>query len=197
MRSFFVSFLITASLTLALPLHAGSSMAKLNGVGDDQTLLVTMNGQQLKIRMHGVAIPPPDPARPILQRLNKESVAFLKKYLGDGWVYLEYPSGTATPDERGEIPAFVYRGSDATLINAKLVSAGLAIVNTKQKNTFTAEWMKLQNNAQATEAGIWGSFEEGDGERIAAGVSQSTYVGIAGASERRVPTYVIYWIRLY
>lgn len=197
MRSIVVSVFFAAALTVAVPLHARSTMAKLKSVGDDQTLLVTVNDQQLKIRLHGVAIPPPDPARPILQRLNKESVAFLKKYLSDGWVYLEYPNGTAAADEHGEVPAFVYRGSDATFINEKLVAAGLAIVNTKQKNTFTAQWLKLQNNAQATEAGIWGSFEDGDGERIASGVSQSTYAGIAGASERRAPSYVVFWIRLY
>jgi endonuclease YncB( thermonuclease family) len=198
MRSRFHALALSlAAIALTLPLYAGSTMAKLTSVVDGNTLSVTLRGTEVKVRMHGVVVPPADPARPILQRLNQESVAFLRKYLEDGWVYLEFPSGEPKADDAGLIPAFVYRGSDATFVNEKLVDGGLAIVNYKEKGQFTAQWDKLQRNAEGARRGIWGSFENGGGERIASGVGQGTYIGVPGASDRHPVRYVTYWILLY
>lgn len=174
------NLILIGALFCATPLFAGSSMAKLNSIADGNTLVVTLRGQEVKVRMHGVAIPPNDEKRPILQRLNKESSAFLKKYLSDGWVYLEFPEGSAKPDPDGYVPAFVYRGADAVFLNEKLVDAGLALVNKKEKNTFTPNWLTMQENAKNSQRGIWGSFEDGEGERIAAGAAQGTYLGKPG-----------------
>lgn len=190
--------LITAAfLFLTFPLHAGSAMAKLSAVVDGNTLAVTLRGVEMKIRMHGIAVPPADEKRPVLQRLNNESLAFLKTYLSDGWVYLEFPEGTPVTDEDGYVPAFVYRGRDATFLNEKLVGVGLALVNKKEKNSFTDRWVKLQAGAKAGGRGIWGSFEDGGGEKIAAGGVQQNYIGVSGASGRRQSSYVTYWIFLF
>jgi endonuclease YncB( thermonuclease family) len=198
MRSIASTAVAILLLAAALPARAGSSMAKLSSVIDGNTLQVTLRGAEVKIRMHGIVVPPADEKRPILQRLNTESVAFLKKYLADGWVYLEFPEGDAKPDAEGYVRAFVYRGSDATFLNEKLVSAGLAIVNQKEKNGFTEKWAKLQAGAQGAQLGIWGSFATGGGEKIAAGAAQGTYVGVPGTNERRTqPSYVTRWIVLY
>ncbi len=170
MFSRYSAVLSAIALVCAIPVHAGSTMAKITSIVDGNTLAVTVRGVEMKIRMHGVAVPPADEARPILQRLNKECTAFLKKYLSDGWVYLEYPASGSKPDADGYVAAFVYRGSDATFLNEKLVSAGLAIVNNKEKNSFTEHWSKLQEGAQAAQRGIWGSFENGGREQIASGV---------------------------
>jgi endonuclease YncB( thermonuclease family) len=199
MRSTARNLLLLVAVLSAFPLYAGSAMAKLSGISDGNTLVVTLRGQEIKVRMHGVAVPPNDDKRPILQRLNKESSAFLKKYLSDGWVYLEFPEGSAKPDADGYVPAFVYRGSDAVFLNEKLVDAGLALVNKKEKNSFTENWLSLQNNAKAAQRGIWGSFEDGEGERIASGVAQGTYLGVPGATSRGgySDSYVTYWIVLF
>ncbi len=188
---------LLAALASAMPLHAGSTMAKLSAIADGNTLVVTLRGQEIRVRMHGVAIPPNDEKRPILQRLNKESSAFLRKYLADGWVYLEFPEGSAKPDAEGYVPAFVYRGSDAVFLNEKLVGAGLAIVNKKEKNLFTDGWLAMQDNARSAQRGIWGSFEDGEGERIASGAAQGNYIGVPGSNQRSAPTYVRYWIILF
>ena len=193
------SALASAALLLVLstPAHAGSAMAKLSSVADGNTIIVDYRGKEMKLRMHGIAVPPSDEGRPILQRLNKESAAFLKKYLSDGWVYLEFPDGKpAAPDADGYVAAFVYRGKDAAFLNEKLVSSGLAIVNKKEKNSFTERWLQLQETANAAQRGIWGSFENGDGEQIASGVGQATYIGVPGSQGPRT-TYVRYWIFLF
>jgi endonuclease YncB( thermonuclease family) len=199
MRSTVRNLILVVAFAAAVPLHAGSAMAKLSGIADGNTLLVTLRGKEIKVRMHGVAVPPNDDKRPILQRLNKESSAFLKKYLSDGWVYLEFPEGTARPDAEGYIPAFVYRGNDAVFLNEKVVTAGLALVNKKEKNAFTDDWLANQENAKTAQRGIWGSFEDGEGERIASGVPQGTYLGVPGASisSSYNNSYVSYWIVLF
>jgi endonuclease YncB( thermonuclease family) len=196
MRNALLAIAATFVLSIPTPVRAGSAMAKLSSVNDGNTIIVDYRGAEMKIRMHGIAVPPADEARPILQRLNKESALFLKKYLSDGWVYLEFLDDKKTPDADGYVSAYVYRGKDAAFLNEKLVSGGLAIVNRKEKNSFTDTWLKLQETAQAGERGIWGSFENGGGEQIASGVGQATYIGVPGSQGSR-RTYVTYWIFLY
>ena len=175
-------------------------MAKMSSVIDGNTIVVTFRGAEMKVRMHGIVVPPADAKRPILQLLNQESVGFLKRYLSEGWIYLEFPEGSPKPDANGIVPAFVYRGGDATLINRKLVAEGLAIVNRKEPNGFTDDLIKVQANARGAQRGIWGgSFRAGDGEKIAAGIPQSTYIGEPGSNLKDYSrtTYVEYWIILY
>lgn len=192
------SIVFFLAMAMAAPLYAGSTMAKLTGVVDGNTLAVTLRGEELKVRMYGIAVPPADETRPILQRLNKEAVAFLKKYLGDGWVYLEFPEGEMKKNADGIVDAYVYRGNDATFLNEKLVSVGLAVVNKKAKCSFTDGWVKQQAVAKAARRGIWGSFENGDGAQIASGTGQGTYVGVAGDGPGgRGGGYVTYWILLF
>lgn len=188
---------LLASLFVLVPqLSGGSSMARLSSVVDGSTLHVKLRGKELKVRMHGVAVPPSDEARPILQQVNKEAAAFLNKYLSDGWVYLEFPGGEPVPDADGFVPAFVYRGSDAAFLNEKLVASGLAVVNKKEKNEFTSRWVTLQSGAEGARLGIWGNFEGGGGEKIASGIAQGNYIGVPGDQGRR-ETYVTYWIVFY
>jgi endonuclease YncB( thermonuclease family) len=197
MRSIRRAVLSLVLLVAATSLQAGSAMAKFASVADGNTVIVTYRGAEMKVRMHGIVVPPADAARPILERLNKETVAFLKKYLADGWIYLEFPDGAPKPEADGVVPAFVYRGSDATFLNKKLVAEGLAIVNRKERNAFTDDLLKVQANASATMRGIWGSFENADGEKIASGIAQSTYIGHSAGGQRGSSSYVTYWIILY
>ena len=198
MKRFFLSMAV--AMVFALPLQAGGSMAKLVSITDGTSMVVSMRGSDIKLRMHGIVVPPADEARPILAQLNKETVAFLKKYLStDGWLYLEFPDGTPKTDAEGFVPALVYHGPDATFLNEKLIAEGLAIVNQKEKNEFTAKLTTLQNNAKGAQRGIWGDFAGGDGVKIASGrVPKSTYIGVPGAQDRQQTySYVRYWIFYY
>lgn len=189
-----------AALVLAVsvaPLHAASSMAKLTSIVDGNTVIVSVRGVETKVRLHGVAVPPADEKRPVFQRLNEESVAFMKHYLKDGWLYLEFPGGKAQPDAEGYVQAFVYRGADATFLNEKLVAEGLAIVNRKQKHEYTDHLVAVEKLSKASQRGIWGSFANGSGAKIAAGGAQGTYIGVPGATFDRAPEYVEYWIILF
>jgi len=201
MRSIAHLCILGMLVACAAPLQAGSQMAKMSSVIDGNTIVVTLRGAQVKVRMHGIVVPPGDAQRPILQLLNNESAEFLKKYLSDGWIYLEYPDGTPKPDADGIVPAFVYRGADAVFLNKKLVAEGLAIVNRKELNKFSEELSKSQTNARGAERGIWGgSFRAGDGVKIANGIAPATYIGEPGSNMRKSysnTTYVHYWIILY
>lgn len=198
-----VASLLFSALLLfsAARAEAASAMAKLSSVVDGNTLLVTLRGVEMKVRFHGIAIPPADEERPILKQLNIESAAFLKKYLSDGWVYLEFPTGSPAPDKDGFVPAFIYRGSDATFLNEKLVTDGLALVNQKEKSPFTDGWKEIQEEARQAQRGIWGSLDRIGGEKIAKGVTQGKYIGVPGATEGRSryysDSYVTRWVIFY
>ena len=109
MRNIASVMLSLVLLSFAATASAGSAMARLTNVVDGNTLLVKLGGADMKVRLCGIVVPPADEKRPVLQRLNAESVAFLKKYLSDGWVYLEFPDGAPNADKDGFVPAFVYR----------------------------------------------------------------------------------------
>lgn len=190
--------LVMAAVSLwALPMQGESGMAKLTGIIDGGTMTVTFRGQDLKVRMHGIAIPPADEERPILRQLNDESLAFVRKYLeGDAYVYLEFPGGKPSQGSDGSIPAYVYRGKDASFLNEKLVGLGLAVVNRKEKNDFTAQWLKVQEKARESQRGVWGSFVDGSGEDLASGVAQRQYIGASGAGGSR-GGYITGWIIIY
>lgn len=190
---------VAALLFFTSPLQAGSSMAKLSSVIDGSSIVVNLRGTETKLRIYAIATPPADEKRPILRRLNEESAAFLREYLKEGWIYLEFPGGKPTADENGFIPAYLYRGVDATFVNEKLVAEGLAIVNRKMTGDYTEQLVTAETQAKLSQRGIWGSFVNGSGEKIATGAgAQSTYIGVPGATERQdSSTYVIYWIRTF
>lgn len=180
-----------------LPAHAGSTMAKLVSIVDGSRVVVTIRGVETKVQLHGVAIPPADDSRPIFKRLNQESVSFMKEYIKDGWLYLEFPSGKQEPDPEGYVSAFVYRGIDATFLNEKLVAEGFAIVNRKQKNEYTSQLVAAENQAKLSQRGIWGSFANGGGSKVASGAAQGNYLGVPGEGYRSSPSYVTTWIFYY
>ena len=194
-----VAVAVAAFLISTSPLQAGSSMAKLSSVIDGSSIIVNLRGTETKVRIYAIATPPADEKRPILRRLNEESAAFLREYLKEGWIYLEFPGGKPTADENGYVPAYLYRGADATFINEKLVAEGLAIVNRKMKGDYTEQLVNAETQAKLSQRGIWGSFVNGSGEKIAAGGgAQGTYIGVPGATEtRNYNNYVVYWIRTF
>jgi endonuclease YncB( thermonuclease family) len=175
-------------------------MAKLSSVIDGSSIVVNLRGKETKVRIHAIVTPPSDEKRPILRRLNEESAAFLREYLKEGWIYLEFPGGKAAPDDQGFISAYLYRGADATFVNEKLVSEGLAIVNRKVPSDYSVQLINAEKQAKLSQRGIWGSFANGSGEKIAAGTAQGNYLGVPGATESRSygsNDYVTYWILLY
>jgi endonuclease YncB( thermonuclease family) len=173
-------------------------MAKLSSVIDGSSIIVNLRGTETKVRIHAIVTPPSDEKRPILRRLNEESAAFLREYLKEGWIYLEFPGGKPVPDAEGFVSAYLYRGADATFVNEKLVSEGLAIVNRKSKSDYAEQLNNAENQAKLSQRGIWGSFANGTGEKIAAGTAQGNYIGVPGSTETRYySNYVIFWIRTY
>jgi micrococcal nuclease len=170
-------------------------MAKVLSVVDGTTVRVDLRGTETVVHLLGVATPPvTDDSRPILKRLGLEAMAFLKETTKSGWVYLEFPVGNQPQTEGGPIEVAMYGGTNSAMVNEKLVHEGFAVVNRKAATPLHAQLVKAEETARASQNGIWGEFEHGDGQSVASGKSnQGTYIGTVFQSSPR-PSYVRVWI---
>lgn len=177
---------------------AGSTMAKVKAILNGSTLKVDMRGTESTIQLHGIATPDPKDERAALKRLGDEAVDFLGEYLKDGWIYLEFPGGQPAPDKDGVIQAYVYRGKDASFVNQQLVGAGLGIVNRKVQSDHKQKLLQEEERARGASRGVWGSFADGPGKKIASGdTHQGTYIGIAAPKPGPRNDVVWFWIITY
>lgn len=170
-------------------------MAKVKSVTTGNTLTVIVDGKESNLRLFGVATPDPTDPAPILKQLGIQADAFLKEFLKDGWVYLEYPSLTSKPDTKGFVDAYVYRGSDAAFVNEKIIREGFGIANRKVPSINRDVFIAVEEKAKAAQRGIWNPMIEPDGQRVAAGKGhQMEYLG---KSHNKGSSAVIYWILLF
>lgn len=177
---FFTLLLVVASL--ATPAFAGGVMAKVVEVVNGNTLKCNVSGKEMNVRLYGIATPDPNDAlRPLLKRLGGEAREFLSEFTKSGWVYLEFPSGTAKPDHDGYVDAYVYGGKASEFLNEKIVFEGFGIVNRKQQSAFHDKLIVAEGRARGSSKGLWGQFQNGGGKNVAAGTShQATYMGESG-----------------
>lgn len=182
-------------LGLAQSALAGSTMAKVSSVVNGNTIKVNLRGQDTEVRLFGVATPDPNDPQPILKQLGEEAAAFLKEYLVNQWVMMEFPTGQPKADAKGVIDAYVYRGKDATFVNQKMVNEGLGIANRKVQSTFAKQFIESEDKAKAAQKGIWGSFRLASGAQLGKGADQGTYLGQSGGGQ--IPSYVTTWILIF
>jgi endonuclease YncB( thermonuclease family) len=176
--------------------HASSVMAKYVQAVNGTTIKVDLQGKAMTVRMYGVATPDPNDKEAELQRLGKESKAFLAALLNAQWVYVEFPGGEPRPDQQGIVDAYVYvhKGANATFLNEKLVTEGLAIVNRRVKTPYTEKLLAAEELARTNARGMWGAFKDGGGKQIAAGSQMTTYIG--EVQQSRNP-YLSRWMSSY
>lgn len=174
-------------------------MVKVLNVVNGNTLRVELRGEDVPVRLLGVATPDPnDQARPILQRLGTEAMAFLKEFTKPGWVMVEFPSGEPVRDKDGVIDASVYCGPEATFLNEKLIGEGFGIVNRKVECPFRNQLLLAEKAAKGAQLGIWGSFKGGNGEKVASGNTHHTsYLGEVPKGTDDVNVVVYYWVVTY
>jgi micrococcal nuclease len=190
-----IALLLLIGTAQAMP---SGDMAKLTKVVSGNTISVELRGKETTIRLVGVATPDPNDPKPILKQLGTEASAFLAEFLKSGWVYLEYPNGTPAPDANGVVDAYVYRASDAVLVNEKIIHDGFGITNRKMKFAYQATFIEAEDKAKAISRGVWSSFKEAGGKQAASGnMHQMEYIGKAapaGYGFVFTDNYVLIWI---
>jgi endonuclease YncB( thermonuclease family) len=198
MRHFRIAALLLFVVALSVQsASAGAGvMAKVAHAINGNTLKVQMKGQDAEVRLYGIATPDPnDTTKPILRKLGVEATEFLKESVKSGWVYLEFPTGTPTPDKEGVIDAFVYCGTKGTFLNEEIIAEGFGVVNRKLESAFKQDLIKVEAQAKASQRGLWGSFGNGGGKQVASGSThQATYMGEAGEGQsQEVTIWILFW----
>ncbi len=195
----FSLFILFGALFSAQPASAASSaMAKILNILDGSTLQVEVRGASTLVHLMGVATPSAtDESKPILKRLGLEGMAFLKETTKSGWVYLEYPAGDVPQTANAPVDVVMFGGKDSAMINETLIREGFGVVNRKVATPINDQLLKAEATAKASQNGIWGEFEHGDGQSVASGrANQGTYIGQVNQTPQRgyVPAYVNIWI---
>lgn len=125
-------------------------------VVDGDTFVVDIDGTETKIRLIGIDTP--ESVHVDESRNTEEGLVasdFTKALLKDESVYLEYD--VSTTDKYGRTLAYAYLSDGETMINALLLSEGMAQVFTVQPNCKYADvFLELENNARNNGVGFWG-----------------------------------------
>jgi len=190
-----------AAIGLILFIHSSqaspsSVMARVTKVTSGNTLTVLVDGKEMKVRLLGVASPDPNDPTPILKQLGTQANAFLQEFLKDGWVLLEYPNLTPTPDTNGVVDAYVYVGRDAVFVNERIIREGFGITNRKVACSYREVFIAVEEKAKEGERGIWSPILVPDGQQVASGKGhQMEYIGKPYSGKSR--SAVTYWIFLF
>ena len=126
-------------------------------VVDGDTIVVSISGQDSKVRLIGVDTPEsvaPETSGKENTEEGEEASEYVKKLLEGASVYLEYDISTS--DQYGRLLAYVYLEDGKTMLQEKLLSDGMATVLTYQPNVKYADrFLRLQKQARSSGKGFW------------------------------------------
>lgn len=132
--------------------------AKVIKVTDGDTLTVSYNNQDFKVRLLDVDTPESVKAGVEAQPYSKEASDFTKEVLTDKTVRLIFEKGTT--DQYGRLLAHLLL-EDGTFYNATLIQKGYAISVFYSPNTLLKKYYaELQDKAIADKAGFWSLPED-------------------------------------
>ena len=124
-------------------------------VVDGDTIVVSVNGEDTKIRLIGIDTPEsvhPDKNKNTNE--GKEASIWTKDLLNDKEIYLEYD--VDTEDDYGRTLAYVYLDDGVTMVNRLLLENGFAQTMTIQPNSkYADEFHDLQVTAREAKTGFW------------------------------------------
>lgn len=122
---------------------------------DGDTLLVSMEGQEVSVRLIGVDAP--ESVHPETEKNmpeGEQAAQWMKSYISGKSVSLEYDQERI--DQYGRTLAYVY--ADDTLLEDLLLENGLARTLTMEPNTrYQIHFEQLEKEARSSGAGFWGT----------------------------------------
>ncbi len=124
-------------------------------VVDGDTLVVIIDNKEITVRLIGVDAPEsvhPDKNKNTPE--GKDASNWMKEYIGEDPVYLEYD--IEQEDIYGRTLAYVYQADDGSMVQEDLLISGNATTLTIQPNSRYAErFYELLKEAQKNKVGIW------------------------------------------
>ncbi len=125
------------------------------GVGEGLTLTVTVDGQEMAVRLLGVAeAKTAGGDTPVTPR------AFLRNLVAGEFVQLVADETLEGTDEQGRRVAYVYRVPDGLLVNLELVRQGYAVTAREYAFDHLDAFLIYQRRARADHRGLWATVDE-------------------------------------
>src|SRR4030043_1802256 len=119
---------------------------------DGDTIVVTIGGQEEKVRLIGVDTPETvHPEKPV-EYFGKEASEFTKRIVEGKEVRLEFD--WQERDKYGRLLAYVYL-SDGTFLNAEIIKQGYGFAFTKYPFKYLEEFRKYEREARQKGRGLW------------------------------------------
>jgi micrococcal nuclease len=123
---------------------------------DGDTIVVSMDGHEEKVRFVGVDTPETHKPNTPVQCYGPAAAAFTKNTIGSNRVKLVSDSLSTNRDRYNRLLRYVYL-PDGTLVNEKLIQNGFGFYYPYFPFSKSAEFAADQQQAQAAHKGLWGN----------------------------------------
>lgn len=122
---------------------------------DGDTIAVTIDGAQVKVRLVGVDTPETvHPTKPV-EAYGKEASSFLKNLLKGEKVYLQREESGQSADVYGRQLYYVYRAPDGLFVNAEIIRQGYGHAYTNYPFKYLNQFKQLEQFAREKQKGLW------------------------------------------
>jgi micrococcal nuclease len=136
----------------------GSTSARLERVIDGDTIVARIDGHEERVRYIGIDTPETVKPDTPVQCFGPQAHDLNARLLGGTGAQLTLRFDRELRDRYGRLLAYVYRGADGLLVNARLVAAGAARTLAITPNTARAAQLSaLQHDARVAGRGLWGA----------------------------------------
>jgi len=147
--------LLASSLSEPRKDFAEQPRYKVLRVVDGDTVVLLMEGKQVKVRLIGVDTPETvHPSKPV-QFYGKEASKFTGNLLLGESVYLEYEPGSSRRDKYGRTLAYLYRAPDGLFINLEIVRQGYGHAYTVYPFRYLDLFREYEKQAREAGRGLW------------------------------------------
>lgn len=173
----------------------GQPSYKVLRVVDGDTLVLSMDGKDTKVRLIGVDTPETvHPSKPV-QAYGKEASQFLHNLLDGKSVYVEYEPGPSKLDKYGRLLAYLYRVPDGLFVNLEIIRQGYGHAYTQYPFQYMELFRSCERIARESGKGLWGKSEgattdqEKQGETVYVTRSGTCYhrAGCRSLSKSQIP----------
>ncbi len=133
----------------------GAPAYKVIRIIDGDTVVLSMDGKETKVRLIGVDTPETaHPNKPV-ERYGKEASQFIKNLLRGESVYVEYESGASNLDKYGRLLAYLYRAPDGLFINLEIIRQGYGHAYTQYPFQYMELFRSYERKAAQAKKGLW------------------------------------------
>lgn len=120
---------------------------------DGDTIVVTIGGQEEKVRLIGVDTPETVHPRKPVEYFGKEASEFTRRMVEGKGIRLEYD--WQTRDKYGRLLAYVYI-EDGTFLNAEIIKQGYGFAYTRYPFKHLDDFRQYEREAREHNMGLWG-----------------------------------------